>query len=160
MVRGTKNSRKPKERGGAPGELRNAGDRERSSCPRGTAAAGGRGLPLCNGSSDQENRIGGATAAVAPRSLPSDVLLDPTKRYYISVLPGDAINPTLLSATTPAAAGCTAANQTVKGAFYGVAGGAAGVGGAGGVQLGAGCRRSNGGGHSVTPLSMAVMLAT
>ncbi|HWS67887.1 MAG TPA: hypothetical protein VN325_34380 [Steroidobacteraceae bacterium] len=30
------------------------------------------------------------TAAARPRSLPGDVKLDPTKRYFISILPGDA----------------------------------------------------------------------
>src|SRR5208282_4497516 len=49
-------------RGGAPRELRNPGVSERSICPRGTAAGGGRVAPLCKGSSDHENRIGGATA--------------------------------------------------------------------------------------------------
>src|SRR5450755_4295234 len=51
----------PSARGGAPGELRNPGGSERSIWPRGRAAGGGRDEPLCNGSSDHEKRMGGAT---------------------------------------------------------------------------------------------------
>ena len=35
----------------------------------------------------------GPTLSRRPLSIPSQVALDPTKRYYISVLPGDAANP-------------------------------------------------------------------
>ncbi|KAF3996030.1 hypothetical protein [Glaciimonas immobilis] len=37
--------------------------------------------------------VGGTAVVPKPRSLPSDVALDPNKWYYISILPGDAANP-------------------------------------------------------------------
>jgi hypothetical protein len=52
-------------------------------------AAGCTGVHSCN----DNQTVGGATASGQPRSYPADVALDPTKRYFISVLPGDAGNP-------------------------------------------------------------------
>ena len=49
----------------------------------------------CTGSlscGDSQSINNGGPVALRPRSLPADVVLDPTKRYYISVLPGDAGN--------------------------------------------------------------------
>ena len=37
--------------------------------------------------------IRGAPAPLTPQTTPDQVVLDPTKRYYISILPGDAANP-------------------------------------------------------------------
>ena len=49
-------------------------------------AAGCTGVRSCN----DNQSIGGVTVgATQPRSFPADVALDPTKRYFISVLPGD-----------------------------------------------------------------------
>ncbi|MDE3011527.1 MAG: choice-of-anchor D domain-containing protein [Pseudomonadota bacterium] len=56
----------------------------RSNMP--LVAAGCTGPKSCG---DGET-LSGKAATGAPRSLPSDVVLDPTKRYFISVLPGDA----------------------------------------------------------------------
>jgi large repetitive protein len=53
-------------------------------------ASGCTGPRSCN---DAQSVAGTAVGAVAPRSSPADVALDPTKRYYISVLPGDAGDP-------------------------------------------------------------------
>jgi len=41
---------------------------------------------------DAQTINGGGAAGAGPRALPADVVLDPTKRYYISVLPGDSGN--------------------------------------------------------------------
>jgi large repetitive protein len=52
-------------------------------------AVGCTGPSSCD---DTQSINGGSAAALNPRSLPADVVLDPNKRYYISVLPGDAGN--------------------------------------------------------------------
>ncbi|MGF6604340.1 hypothetical protein P3T23_009095 [Paraburkholderia sp. GAS448] len=52
-------------------------------------AAGCTG-PLSCGDAQSNN---GKAAQARPRSIPSDVALDPTKWYFVSVLPGDAANP-------------------------------------------------------------------
>ncbi|MDB6084496.1 MAG: multicopper oxidase type 3, partial [Gammaproteobacteria bacterium] len=46
----------------------------------------------CTGSAScgDVQTVGGIPAPARARSLPSDVVLDPTKRYFISILPGDA----------------------------------------------------------------------
>jgi hypothetical protein len=46
--------------------------------------------PLSCGDAQTVN--GGSVTAPNPRSKPSDVMLDPTKRYYLSILPGDSGN--------------------------------------------------------------------
>ncbi|MDB6044288.1 MAG: multicopper oxidase type 3 [Gammaproteobacteria bacterium] len=46
----------------------------------------------CTGpySCGDKNTVGGTAIAPRTRSLPADVVLDPNKRYFISILPGDA----------------------------------------------------------------------
>jgi FtsP/CotA-like multicopper oxidase with cupredoxin domain len=56
-----------------------------------------------------------ASVPGAPRSSPGDVALDPTKHYFISVLPGDAGNAFIagLSADPTVAGNCTFSNTNV-----------------------------------------------
>ncbi|MEA3106066.1 MAG: hypothetical protein QOI88_671, partial [Gammaproteobacteria bacterium] len=58
--------------------------------------------------------LGGAGVTTPPRSSPADVALDPTKHYFISVLPGDAGNAFIAGlANDPAVPGnCTFSNTT------------------------------------------------
>jgi hypothetical protein len=65
-------------------------------------ATGCTGTQSC-GDGQTYNGVAGATAPVV---MPGDVSLDPTKHYYISILPGDAAN-AFISGAQPAA--CTAA---------------------------------------------------
>ena len=78
--------------------------------------------------------------------LPGQVYLDPNKHYFISVLPGDAINPTVAAPSTPPQ--CTADGQTISGAWYGNVVGTA-VGG-GPVVTQFTCSAQSGGGFSLT----------
>jgi len=55
-----------------------------------------------------------AAAAQKTQVLPGDVTLDPTKRYYISVLPGDAIDPGHAMGGASIAPGQTAVNVIVE----------------------------------------------
>jgi hypothetical protein len=55
-------------------------------------AAGCTGPASCGDSMTVNN---GTAVAPNARSLPADVVLDPAKRYYISVLPGDSADPTI-----------------------------------------------------------------
>jgi large repetitive protein len=66
-------------------------------------ASGCTGVYSCN----DGQTIGGAAGTPAPRSSPADVALDPNKRYYISILPGDAGAP---------AAGLSPTGHTIGGA--------------------------------------------
>jgi hypothetical protein len=56
------------------------------------------------------------TAAAKTITLPGSVHLDPTKRYYISVLPGDAANPFIAAATLPCTPGVTPCGHGMGGA--------------------------------------------
>jgi hypothetical protein len=90
------------------------------------------------------------TAANATRTplLPGSVYLDPNKHYFISVLPGDAINPTIATPSTPPVASCTAAGQTISGTWYGAAAPGSATGG-GPVVTQFTCNAQAGGGFTV-----------
>jgi hypothetical protein len=76
-------------------------------------AAGCTGPLSCNAN----QTIGGIAAAAQPPSFPADVALDPTKRYFISVLPGDAGNPAAgISATGHTMGAAPIVPTTVAGA--------------------------------------------
>ena len=68
--------------------------------PAGCSPTGGQHVPavcdLGNGKCRPDTTGNGQTAV-----QPSQVVLDPTKRYYISVLPGDAADPFTSGCTTP-----------------------------------------------------------
>jgi hypothetical protein len=68
--------------------------------PAGCSATGGQHIPavcdLGNGACRPDTTGNGSTPV-----LPSQVSLDPSKRYYISVLPGDAANPFPANLSTP-----------------------------------------------------------
>ncbi len=63
-------------------------------------AAGCTGPRSCGDANTQD---GGLPVVPAVRSLPADVVLDPAKRYFISVLPGDSIDgdPDSIGTATP-----------------------------------------------------------
>jgi hypothetical protein len=69
----------------------------------------------CTGSLScaDDQTVGGVQVAQPARSSPSDVTLDSTKRYYISVLPGDAAQPFI--AGYAGAPDCTSASGGVCG---------------------------------------------
>ncbi len=56
------------------------------------------------------------TASQQTEVNPSQVVLDPTKRYYISILPGDAADPFITGCTTPNCAGGGAIGHGMSGA--------------------------------------------
>ncbi len=68
-----------------------------------------------------DQTVGGAQVTPAPaRSYPSDVALDPTKRYYISVLPGDAAQPFIAGYT--GAPDCSATGVVAGSCGHGMGG--------------------------------------
>jgi len=76
----------------------------------------------CTGSLScaDDQTVGGVTVAPPARSYPSDVALDPTKRYYISVLPGDAAQPFI--AGYAGAPDCSAAGVAAGSCGHGMGG--------------------------------------
>jgi hypothetical protein len=66
------------------------------SCEAGQSFGGGATLVAC----DMGNGACRPAAQKDPLN-PSTVYLDPTKRYYISILPGDGVNPTLAGSGGP-----------------------------------------------------------
>jgi hypothetical protein len=75
-------------------------------------AAGCTGALSCG---DAQN-VGGTGISTPPRSSPADVVLDPTKHYFISVLPGDAGNAFIAGiGTDPTTGNCTFSNTSTTG---------------------------------------------
>ncbi|MBS0393592.1 MAG: choice-of-anchor D domain-containing protein [Proteobacteria bacterium] len=90
-------------------------------------AAGCTGSLSCG---DAQTINGGGALPAAPRSSPWDVALDPTKHYFISILPGDASNAFVAGyGGDPTAGNCTFSNtdgtgkcgHTIGGAMIGPA---------------------------------------
>jgi hypothetical protein len=75
-------------------------------------AAGCTGVKSCNAA----QTVAGLGAVASPVSLPSDVALDPTKRYFLSVLPGDAGAPLVNPVATPIGHSMGAAQVTATAA--------------------------------------------
>ena len=90
------------------------------------------------------------TAQHAPLT-PAQVYLDPTKHYFISVLPGDAINPTVFAPPATQTAACKSDGQVITGTFYGIAGGTAG---GGPVATSATCNSDGAGGFTLSAVTV------